>query len=139
MSNAKFKTEINKIIEKDRRYPADAYEFVSGAVTFTVKALQKENKKSRHITGKELLGGMSRHALEQFGPLAGEVLRSWGLVSGPAVGDVVFNLVNQGLLSASESDSPRDFDVEFDFGAVFVTPFQPGARKRKSRKTPIIL
>ncbi len=38
------------------------------------------------------------------------MLEDWGLVSGSAVGDVVFNMIHEGLLTAGENDSREDFN-----------------------------
>jgi len=70
-----FRKEVEKIIKKDPRYKTDAYEFVMQALWFTQSAL----KRSTHVTGKELLGGIKEFALEQYGPMAKVVFEHWGI------------------------------------------------------------
>ena len=40
-------------------------------------------------------------------------------------GQVVFNLVNSGVLGKNENDSPNDFKNVFTFDDAFVKPFAP--------------
>ncbi len=136
MKDEGFKNRVLKIIDNDSRYAFEAYEFISDAVHFTADRLQRHKQKNRHVSGRELLKGVSDYALEQFGPLAWEVLVHWGLRDGRAVGHVVFNMVEQKLLSASEEDSINDFDIDFSIEETLTKPFQP--RKKKLLKAPII-
>mgnify|MGYP002711273305 FL=1 len=104
MSDENFTEIVDKIIRNDIRYRAGAYEFVNEAVSYTIRRLQREkkSKRERHVSGEELIRGLAEFAEEQFGPLAWNVLEDWGLVSGSAVGDVVFNMIHEGLLTAGE-------------------------------------
>lgn len=132
----KFQDAIKRIIEVDPRYSPDAYDFIGKAVTYTAKRLKRHKKNGNpHVSGKELLEGVCHYATTQFGPMANAVMREWGLTSGRAVGDVVFNMINERLLRKSENDTLDDFDIDFDFEAELAKPFQP---RRKPTKTPII-
>ena len=105
---------VEGILEKDPRYTAEAYTFVSEAVTFTADKLGKgSNGPSRHVTGEELVQGVCDRALQEFGFLAADVLEYWGVLSGPDVGCIVYNLIDGGMLSASSEDSQSDFDCAF--------------------------
>ena len=112
MPDENFTEIVDKIIRNDIRYRAGAYEFVNEAVSYTIRRLQREkkSKRERHVSGEELIRGLAEFAEEQFGPLAWNVLEDWGLVSGSAVGDVVFNMIHEGLLTAGENDSREDFN-----------------------------
>lgn len=116
MENAQFDEVITKIVEKDPRYGFNAYSFVDKAVSHTVKKCNKGNNPQgmRHVTGAELVEGFCEYALLQFGPLAVEVLEDWGVRSGPDVGNIVYNMINMKLLSASSEDSQSDFDCCYD-------------------------
>lgn len=116
MENPHLDAIIAKIVEKDPRYGEGAYSFVEKAVSYTVKKLNKEGnpKGMRHVSGQELLEGVSLYAVEQYGPLAPEVLDDWGVRSGPDVGNIVYNMIHMKLLSASSEDSQSDFDCCFD-------------------------
>lgn len=116
MENAQFDEVITKIVEKDPRYGFNAYSFVDKAVSHTVKKCNKGNNPQgmRHVTGAELVEGFCEYALLQFGPLAVEVLEDWGVRSGPDVGNIVYNMINMKILSASSEDSQSDFDCCYD-------------------------
>ncbi len=110
-----FHSKIGKIIKKDVRYKADAYEFVMQALWFT----QKKLKRNGHISGKELLGGIKEFALDQYGPMAKTVIRHWGINTTEDFGEIVFNMVNSGLMRKNENDSCDEFKNGYDFDKVF--------------------
>ena len=103
MPDENFIEIVEKILERDVRYRQGAYEFMNEAVAYTVRKLQREtlSRKERHVSGEELIQGVAEYAVQQFGPLAWDVLEDWGLVSGSSIGDVVFNMIDNGLLTAS--------------------------------------
>jgi uncharacterized repeat protein (TIGR04138 family) len=102
---------LESLLRRDRRYSRDAYVFVSEALQYTV---EKTGKKE-HVTGQTLCQGLCEYALDQFGPLARTVLASWGLVRTEDVGEVVFNLVDVGLLRKTSDDRREDFAGGVDF------------------------
>jgi hypothetical protein len=53
------------------------------------------------------------------------VLNEWGVASTDDFGQIVFNLVNGGVLGRNETDSPNDFKNVFSFEEAFVKPFVP--------------
>jgi uncharacterized repeat protein (TIGR04138 family) len=103
------------IVMSDRRYAFDAYQFVLEALDYTYRMV----KKRRHVTGQELLEGARRHALERYGPMARTVLNHWGLRRCEDIGEVVFNLVENGLLRKTDKDSREDFKQGYDFKKAF--------------------
>ena len=106
---------VCNIVMNDRRYTFDAYQFVLEALDYTYRMV----KKRRHVTGQELLEGARRHALERYGPMARTVLNHWGLRKCEDVGEVVFNLVDNGLLRKTERYSREDFRRGYDFKKAF--------------------
>ena len=110
-----FFAQVEEICAKDNRYSPDSYEFVMGALGFT----QKKLKKTGHLSGKELLGGMRDYVIEQYGPMAKTVLNHWGIYTTQDIGNIVFNMVNKKLLSKTEEDSKNDFEAVYDFNVVF--------------------
>jgi len=127
MNQQEFKSTVERIITNDSRYTTEAYEFIGEAVNFTAAKLKKNrlNPKTRHITCLELLYGVSEFAIKQFGPMAGDIFETWGLRSSQAIGDVVFNMINEQLLSASENDSLEQFSRGASFYELFRKPFLP--------------
>jgi uncharacterized repeat protein (TIGR04138 family) len=111
--------KLNGLTQKDSRYPVVAYQFVFEALDYTVHRLQKDpispQEHERHVTGQELLNGVNEYALNQFGYMAKTVFEQWGTVRGEDFGEIVFNLVESGLMGKTESDTKNDFDVGHDF------------------------
>ena len=113
--NIDFGKRLEAILEKDKRYKIDAYEFIMQALSFA----QKKLKKKGHLSAKELLTGVKDLAFEQFGPMARTVLRHWGVNSTDDFGEIVFNMIENGLLFKTEEDSRDDFKAVYDFAEVF--------------------
>ena len=59
-----------------------------------------------------------------FGPLAPAVFRSWRVRRTEDFGEIVFNLVEHGLLGKTENDAREDFAGGFDFDQAFEGPFK---------------
>ncbi len=118
--NTEFYEKVENICQKDPRYKADAYEFLMEALFFTQKTL----KKSYHVSGKELLEGIRKLVPERFGPMSLTVLEHWGLHKTDDFGEIVFNLVEAGLLKKTEEDKISDFKDVYDFKEVFVEGYK---------------
>ena len=71
------------------------------------------------MTGQELLEGVRRFAINQFGCLARMVLQNWGLLNTSDVGEIVFNLVEYDLMGKQDSDSKLDFANVYSFDDAF--------------------
>lgn len=106
---------IEEVAKRDPRYPEDAYFFVLKGLNFTVAKLDKP----RHVTGQELSEGMRLYAVEQFGPMAKDVLKHWGITRTGDFGNIVFNLIEVKLLAKTEKDSIDDFRDVYDFDSAF--------------------
>lgn len=111
---------VDRICSQDRRYKADAYEFVLGALHFT----QNKIKRPGHISGGELLEGIRDFAIEQYGPMAKTVLAHWGITKTQDFGNVVFNMVDKKILSKTDKDAIGDFNDVYNFEAVFGNVFE---------------
>lgn len=130
MHEATFEEGLELILAKDPRYQRDAYVFLREALDHTQKSIVKENRgELRHVTGQELLTGIREFALGQFGPMAMMVLEEWGVHTCQDFGEIVFNMVEVGLLAKTEQDSREDFKDGYDFEAAFRRPFLPQAKR----------
>ena len=78
------------------------------------------------------------YAVEQFGPLAPEVLESWGVTDGPDIGNIVYNMIRVELLSASPEDSRSDFNSLPDIPGFLRRRFEEEARNIPVVKPPVI-
>ncbi len=117
---------VRQIRERDPRYDIEAYFFIREALDYTGKMLEKPQEgTSRHVSGRELLEGIRKYSLEEFGPMALKVLNSWGISKTDDFGEIVFNLVNIGELGKTEEDNIEDFKNGYDFHDAFAKPFLP--------------
>ena len=107
--NSEFNTKVRELVNTDPRYAAEAYSFVSDAVTFTVNRL----KEHRHVSAGELLSGMRDFAEKEYGVLAREVLQNWGIFTASDIGELVYLLISVQILSASPGDKRSDFDIDY--------------------------
>jgi len=114
---------LHGILAGDPRYTIEAYAFVRGGLDFTVRRLEKQ----RHVSGKELLEGIREFAIDEFGPMAKTVLNGWGIQRTEDIGEIVFNMVETGLLGKTDEDSRADFANGYDFDEAFRKPFKPVA------------
>jgi uncharacterized repeat protein (TIGR04138 family) len=120
---------IEKLVERDRRFPASAYLLVFEGLE---DALQRMAVR-RHVSPPELIEGIRARAVENWGYLARAVLESWNVRCSGDVGELVFNLVDGGLLVASETDSRADFEDVVDFDSVFDEAFVEELRENPPR------
>jgi len=116
MSNMDILDRVELIADTDGRYPKEALLFVMVALEYAVSQLPTR----RHLSGQELSRGIAVFALDQFGYLAREVLGNWGITTTSDFGEIVYMLIDSGLLSKTEEDSKADFDGVFDFETEFV-------------------
>ncbi len=117
---------IMQIRRRDRRFSRNAYYFALDALDFTLVHYGKDRLtgEDRHVGAKELLIGIKDLAADQFGPMASFVFQQWGVKSTRDFGEVVFNLIDAGLLSRRPEDSRLDFVDGYDFEAVFEEKFR---------------
>jgi uncharacterized repeat protein (TIGR04138 family) len=67
-----------------------------------------------HVSGRELLIGIRDLALREFGLMARTVLRLWGVNRTDDFGEMIFNLIDAGRLSKTDSDRKSDFHAVYD-------------------------
>jgi uncharacterized repeat protein (TIGR04138 family) len=111
VSRSEFWSTVERIRAADDRYTPDGYAFVMEALDATVRAAGER----RHVSAAELLRGACRYARQRYGLLALTVLRSWGIRSGSDVGEIVFQLIEAGVLAKRDEDTRADFDHGIDF------------------------
>ena len=137
MHEISFDETLEAIRAKDPRYHRDAYLFVREALDHTQKIGTRENReKPRHVSGQELLAGIREFALAQFGPMTLTVFEEWGIHNCRDFGEIVFNMVEIGLLAKTEKDSRADFQEGYDFNEAFRKPFLPSDKINSPPKKP---
>ena len=106
---------MEQIRLRESRFHDSAFLFVLASLEF----LQSRLPERRHVDGRELAHAVRELALERFGVMSRLVLEHWGVRSTAHVGDIVFALVEAGLLMSQPGDSRRDFADVFDFDEAF--------------------
>ena len=106
---------MDRIRLREPRFHEHAYLFVLGALEHCQARLQER----RHISGRELAEGCRELALDRYGVMARLVLEHWGVRSTADIGDIVYTLVDPGLLHSQPNDSRDDFAGVFDFESAF--------------------
>lgn len=101
-----------------KRHPAyneTAYLFILAALHYTIERVGE----ARHISGRELAEGCRDLAIERFGLMARSVLEFWGIRSTRDLGQIVFALVECGVLVKQDGDCVDDFCDVFCFSKAF--------------------
>jgi len=105
-----------------------SYQFIFEALDYTASHLGKKYNSSieeeRHVTGQELSEGIKQFAMEKFGYMTRIVLEQWGITKSGDFGEIVFNLVDSGLMGKTETDSLEDFKDLYDFYSEFDEKFK---------------
>ncbi len=125
MTELQFAEEVlDQLQEKHPRFHVKAYLFLLSSLHRVMEGLGEP----RHISGPELAQGVRGLALDRFGPMARTVLQHWGIHTTEDLGDIVFALVDCGVLIRQDGDSPEDFRDVFDFEEAFEQnyPWSPG-------------
>lgn len=116
MSELAFREGVmDQIRLREQRFDERAYLFLLAALEHTQSRLTER----RHISGPELAHACRDLALQRFGVMARLVLEQWGVQSTSDIGDIVFTLVDMGLLVSQPQDSRDDFIGVFDFEEAF--------------------
>lgn len=111
---------IEDIVKTKGKYKKEAYLFIFEALDFTLRKLNEH----RHLTGQELLQGISEYAKSEYGPMVKTVFEHWGVKNTEDFGRIVFDLVDVGLLGKTEKDTLEDFKDGYDFEEEFVKKYR---------------
>jgi len=118
-------------IARDTKYPLEAYLFVQRGLDFTVRRIHGEPPEeadeqahqSRHVSGKDLCFGLRDFAVEEYGMLARTVLKRWNIQRSEDFGQIVFAMVEAGVMQKTDDDTLDDFDAVLNFSNAF--PAEP--------------
>lgn len=117
---------LGQLQRRNPRYAVEAYLFVLHGLHRRLGELDAP----RHITGVELAGAVRDLALDRFGLLARVVLAHWGVHSTEDIGEIVFLLVDHGVLTKQDSDRREDFADVYSFEEVFELDYPWGEPRR---------
>src|SRR5215468_686236 len=123
--------KLDELVRRDPRYAYEAYEFLFAALAHTQRALGRvpppegpAPEQDYHVSGPQLLEGVRELALREFGLMARVVFRLWGVNRTDDFGDIVFNLVEAGLMRKTDQDSRGDFHNVFDLDQALVREYR---------------
>ncbi len=106
---------IGAIRRRNPRFSERAYYFVLAALQRYLEGLDRP----RHVSGRELADAVRGLALDTYGPMARTVLEHWGVHSTAELGEIVFLLVDNGVLTTQPGDSREDFEGLYSFEEAF--------------------
>lgn len=119
------------LVERDRRYPMEAYRFMHDALRYAQEELNMGQDDEplasssllptaeRHLTGQELCEAIRHYALKQYGFMAKTVLNRLGMYQTQDFGNVVYNLISIGQMKKGPRDRRDHFNDVYDFEVVF--------------------
>ena len=114
---------LEEIVAEVGLYPREAFKFVQAGLSHTVDKIHAEladdPDANRHVTGQQLCEGLRDYALNEWGLLAGTVLRRWGIQGTYDFGRIVFALVDNKHMAKTDEDTIEDFRNVYDFKTAF--------------------
>ncbi|MGY8768309.1 MAG: Minf_1886 family protein [Pirellulales bacterium] len=143
-----------QLLKDDPRFRIEAYQFVREALSFGQNVDSDEEEESEsdmdelseldeahlldeldddeewqeeqehHLTGQILCEAIRVYAQQQYGYMAKTVLNSWGLTCTGDFGEIVYNLIEIGMMKKSNTDRREDFNDVYDFESAFVQNFR---------------
>lgn len=136
MPTYEISTQDLATVAQRTRYPLAAFVFVQRALDFTVCREHGElpddyfdrgdpdaGDQGRHISGRQLCYGLRDFAIQEYGLLARTVLRRWNIRCCEDFGQIVFAMVDAGLMHKTDGDTIADFQGVFDFAEAFAPEF----------------
>lgn len=124
-------SEVVELIRKESpRFAKGAYIFVRQGLDHTIRKLDElePERRTRHVRGPELLEGFREFALDRYGPMAHTLMTEWGITECIHFGEIVFQLVDYGVLGKTDDDSLEDFRDGYSFDEAFLEPFRPSKK-----------
>ncbi len=131
---------ILDLVNQDKRYPVEAYNFVRDALAFASDSMElgaypedecdlspeelQQARRERHLSGQQLCEAIRQYALNQFGYMAKLVLKYWKIESTQCFGNIVYNLISVGIMKTSSNDRREHFDDVYDFNEAFEDNFE---------------
>ena len=123
---------LEDIAREHKTYDAEAYRFLFESLDHLLGKL----KERRHVSGAELSLAVRDFAIERFGFLARTVFDQWGVRRTDDFGEMVYHLIQAGLMSKTDEDKQSDFNGIYDFHEAFDHAFGPSPRTDEQHKHP---
>lgn len=120
-------------IAQQTHYPVDAFIFIQRGLDHTVRSIHglmpkdiapEDDSQNRHISGQQLCEGIRQYAVGQYGLMARMVLRRFKIYTTEDFGNLVFAMVDAGLMRKTEEDAIADFIDVYEFSEAFGSELQ---------------
>ncbi len=122
-NNGDILQKMTELSQRDKRYPREALLFVLNGIQWSFVELGQR----RHLSGQEFTEMLVAYARQEFGDLAHTVFQEWGVFSTSDLGEIVYLLIDAGLMTKQDEDSIEDFDDVLDLEEALRAPeFSPG-------------
>ena len=110
---------FERVVRQDGRYPPEAFDFLHRGLELATCLRHGEQPagRGRHVTGQELCAALRTLALQQWGRLAPTVLRRWNIRRTRDFGEMVYLMIDLGMMGKQDSDDISDFDDVYDLDA----------------------
>lgn len=112
-------SDIPRELSKKSGRPAEAYIFMLEVIDFLHTEINKSHMPVVGVKTETLLAAFFSYSIREFGLLAHHVLNELGFMTSSDVGDVVFDLIGAGVMSASSPDERKEFDQKYRYDAAF--------------------
>ncbi len=133
MSTHEVQIDLKEIMDKAGGYSPLCFAFIRDGLAHTVEMVHGNasdetllelglGDESRHVSGHELCIGLRDFAIDRYGLLARSVLNKWGIHETRDFGNIIFAMVESGLMRTTEEDTIEDFEGVYDFEDVFNDP-----------------
>jgi uncharacterized repeat protein (TIGR04138 family) len=125
--------DLKEIMDQAGGYSPACFGFIRDGLAHTVEMVHGNPAEqtilelglvedSRHVCGHELCIGLKDYAIERYGMLAKSVLNKWGIHYTRDFGNIIFAMVEAGLMRTTDDDRIDDFDSIYEFDDVFADP-----------------
>ncbi len=126
-ADAELLQKFERVVRQDGRYPTEAFAFVQRGLELATRrrhggkarARLAGSAKGRHVTGQQLCRALRDLALREWGALADVVLEQWNIRCTRDFGEMVYLMIDLGLMGKREADDIADFDDVYDFDTAF--------------------
>ena len=127
---------LQQLVDKDARYPVEAYLFIREALAFAADKMElgaenqvsmenlERSRRERHLSGQELCEAIRCYAVNQYGFMAKVVLNRWGIHATADFGEIVYNMIDVGIMKKSSRDQKSHFKGVYCFDGAFVEDFE---------------
>src|ERR1039457_5740213 len=111
---------ISQLMAASSNYSMDAYQFVRAGLDMAQKKRVRSSQTvPAQISSAELLEALRELAIARFGRQAKATLNGWGVYKCEDFGEIVFNMVESGLMTKTDKDAKADFQGGHDFDEAF--------------------